>query len=438
MKRLRALTLAAAAVVSTCCVPAAFAADVEISYWMWDGKQAPVYQQCAEKFQATNPGIKISIKQDGWENYWTTLTTAFVSGNAPDVFVNHLSRFPEFLGNGVMEDLTDRIDADKVDMKAYLPGLAETWNKDGRQWGLPKNWDTIAFVYNKQMVADAGISEDTLRTLTWNPQDGGTLQKVLAKLTLDQNGKRGDEPGFDKSKVKVYGLAQNPADGYGQSEWSHYAASAGFQYVDKPWGSKYLYDDPILAQTLTWLRDLALKDGYAVSQEQAGQLQAVALFSAGKAAIVPDGSWMIGSYRDSTSFKFGFAPVAQGPKGRRSMFNGLADSIWSGSKHKDEAWKWVRYLGSQECQSIVGNSGVVFPARPEATELARKAHEAKGLDVSAFIMLAKPETTFPFPITDHGEEIANILKTAVNKVLLNQGDPASLLKDANSAVNALF
>ena len=134
----------------------------------------------------------------------------------------------------------------------------------------------------------------------------------------------------------------------------------------------------------------------------------------------------------------GFAPVPKGPEGRRSMFNGLADSIWSGSQHQDEAWKWVKYLGGSECQTIVGNAGVVFPARPEGVAAAEAAHKAKNLDVSAFIELAKPETTFPFPISDHASEISAILNTAVENVLLDKGDPATLLKDANDQVNGMF
>jgi multiple sugar transport system substrate-binding protein len=416
----------------------AFATDVGISYWMWDGNQAPVYRKCADKFEVANPGIKITIKQDGWENYWTTLTTGFVSGTAPDVFVNHISKFPELLANGVMVDLTKGIAADKVDMNAYMPGLAESWNKDGKQWGLPKDWDTISLVYNKKMLADAGLKEEDLRNMTWNPDDGGTFEKVLAKLTVDTNGKHGDQPGFDKSKVAVFGMATNPADGYGQTEWSHFAASAGFKYIDKPWGTKYFYDDPILAKTLTYLRDLALVKGYSVSQEQAGKLNGSAVFAAGKSAIVPDGSWMINSYKDNTPFAFGFAPLPSGPMGRRSMFNGLADSIWTGSKHQAEALKWVEYLGTSECQIVVGKAGVVFPARPEATEVAKATQLSRGIDVSAFTLLATPATTFPFPITDHGSEISSVLKTAVNKVLLNQGDPAKILKTANDEVNAMF
>ena len=44
------------------------------------------------------------------------------------------------------------------------------------------------------------------------------------------------------------------------------------------------------------------------------------------------GSWMINWYLDNAKFEKGFAPLPVGPDGRKSMFNGLADSIWVGSK----------------------------------------------------------------------------------------------------------
>jgi multiple sugar transport system substrate-binding protein len=438
MRKLLTASLFATTAILPALLTPANAADVTVSYWMWDGNQAPVYRQCADKFEAANPGVKVQIGQDGWDNYWTKLTTGFTSGAAPDVFVNHISRFPEFLANGVMEDLTGRIAADKVDMKAYLPGLAESWNKDGKQWGLPKDWDTIAIFYNKKMVADAGIKEDELANLDWNPDDGGSFEKALAKLTVDAKGKHGDQPGFDPKNIAVYGWSYDPPDGFGQQEFSHFAASAGFKAVDKPWGTKYFYDSPILAKTLTWLRDLSLVKGFSTNGEQVGRLGPSPLFAAGKIAMAPQGSWMLSTYRDNVKFAWGVAPLPKGPEGRKSMFNGLADSIWSGSKNKDAAWAWVKYLGSSECQTIVGKAGVVFPARPEAVDAAVKAHQEKGIDVSAFTLLAKPGSTFPYPIMDHGSEAYAILKTAVTNVLLNQGDPAKILKDANDEVNKLF
>ena len=246
--------LATATAISALLSGVARAEDVTISYWMWDGNQSPEYRKCADKFEAANPGIKIDVKQEGWDNYWTNLTTGFVAGTAPDVFVNHLSRFPEFLTNGVMVDLTDRIAADKTEMTGYIPGLAESWNKEGRQFGLPKDWDTVALVYNKKMVADAGVSEEEMMNLDWNPKDGGSFGKVLAKLSVDEAGKHGDQEGFDKSKVATYGMVSNRKGDYGQTEWSWLAVSNGFKYIDKPWGTKFSYDDPKLAETFDWIK----------------------------------------------------------------------------------------------------------------------------------------------------------------------------------------
>lgn len=415
----------------------AFAQEVTLNYAMWDGLQVPAYRKCADGFEAANPGIKVKIAQDGWDNYWTSLTTSFISGGAPDVFVNHVSRFPDLMSNGNLLDLTPMVDADKVDLNAYRAGLAKTWNADGKQWGLPKDWDTIALVYSKQAVADAGISDADLQNMTWNPDDGGTFGKIVAKLAVDNNGKRGDDPAFDKASVKQYGFLST-GDAVGQDAWGSFAASTGFKYIDQPFGKKWLFDDPRLAKSLTYFRDLAIKQGVAVSRELAGSLGPTALFVSGKVAMAPQGSWTIASLKDTAPGPFGFAPMPTGPEGRRSMMNGLADSIASTTQHPDEAWKWVRYLGSAACQDVVGQSAVVFPALPSGTDAAIAKLKADGIDPNAFTEIAKAETTFGYPLTTSGSEIIAILTKAVEQVLLNQGDAATDLKAANDEANALL
>ena len=67
----------------------------------------------------------------------------------------------------------------------------------------------------------------------------------------------------------------------------------------------------------------------------------------------------------------GIAPTPIGPTGKRaSMFNGLADSVTTLSQQPENAAKWVKFMSGEECQNIIGESGVVFPARPDGTELA--------------------------------------------------------------------
>jgi multiple sugar transport system substrate-binding protein len=121
------------------------------------------------------------------------------------------------------------------------------------------------------------------------------------------------------------------------------------------------------------------------------------------------------------------------------MFNGLADSIWVGSKHKEEAWKWVKFLASPEAQKIVAEHTVVFPAIPEATELTKQLMEKKGIDVSAYVNEAEdPNGTFLFPITDHATDVLRITRAAFDKIYLDGADAATTLKAANDEVNALF
>jgi multiple sugar transport system substrate-binding protein len=120
------------------------------------------------------------------------------------------------------------------------------------------------------------------------------------------------------------------------------------------------------------------------------------------------------------------------------MYNGLADSVWAGSKNQAAATKWVEYLGSAAAQDIVGASGVVFPAIPSGTNAAGTAFGAKNIDVnSSFLVHIKDGTTFLFPITDHASQVTGIMQPAVDAVFTGKAKADSLTA-ANTQVNALF
>jgi len=417
-------------------------ASGQVTYWLWDANQLPAYQGCATAFHQENPKITVKIQQLGWDDYWSKLTTGFVSGTAPDVFTDHLAKYPEFAAKHQLLPMNEFVEKDSVKTESYEPGLADLWvAPDGARYGLPKDWDTVAIFYNKKMAADAGITQAQLNNLTWNPTDGGTYEKVIAHLTVDSNGKRGDEPGFDKSKVKVYGLGlENSGNGVGQTQWSMYTGTTGWEYTDKnPWGTKYFYDDPKFVETITWWRSLIAK-GYMPSLEIAKSGVSVSdAFAAGKSAMNTNGSWMVGQYFGYKGVDVGLAPTPVGPNGKRaSTFNGLADSIWAGTKHKEAAWQWVKFLASPTCQNIVGEKAVVFPAIPGAVDIAAKKFQAKGVDTSAFTVHVKDKTTLLYPITDHAAEIEAVMGPTMDSIMSFKADPQQALSDATQKVNALF
>ncbi|MCY1136448.1 sugar ABC transporter substrate-binding protein [Actinoplanes sp. Pm04-4] len=444
IRRTRAAAVLLSLAVLTGCSATADSGDkdnVTLDYWLWDDNQKASYQACADAFTAANPGIRIQITQSAWDQYWQNLTTQLASGDAPDVWTNQGSYYPQFVTSGQILDIEPFVTADKVDLTQYQAGLADLFTKDGKRYGLPKDWDTMALVYNVDHLAKQGIKPADLADLTWNPSDGGTFEKLIAKATVDANGKNGLDPAFDKTKVKVYGYLPEWADGsQGQNGWGNLAASNGFTYLDKnPWGTQYKYDDPALAATIDWYKSLIAK-GYSPALDKNSTLSRDTLMGAGKGAISFAGSWTINTYLgDDAKAAFAFAPVPAGPQGRKTAINGLSDAIWAGTEHKDAAWKWVKFLGSADCQNIVGGNGVVFPAIQGAGEKALAAHKAKNRDVQVFVDEAKAaDGTFFLPITEHGNEISQTVQDAIQSAVLGQTDSATALKKANDQVNALF
>jgi multiple sugar transport system substrate-binding protein len=417
---------------------AAGPAPVQVRYMLWDSSQLPAYRQCARDFTAQHPGITVRISQAGWDDYWTSISMGFIAGSAPDVFTNHPGKYPQIQGNGLLLDLAPYLRRDRVDTSIYAKGLLDIWRRDGRQYGLPKDWDTVALVVNMDRARAAGVTKAELQQMTWNPADGGSFEQVMKRLALDTQGRNALSPQFDRRHVAVYGY-QNPGAGgmTGQTEWSHFAVSNGFRYQDAPWSRHFHYDSPALAQTLDWLATLPAR-GLSAPYENSQSLGPDVMFVTGQVAMVPEGSWMIGYFAANTRFDYAWVPLPRGPSGRRAtMLNGLADSIWAGSAHKEEAWQWVRYLGSAPCQSVVAGYGVVFPAIDGMAAKAVEAQRRKGIDSSAFLLMSQ-EQTFLTPIADHASEVVDEMRHAIESVLLGRQKAAAALGPANARIDELL
>ena len=163
-------------------------ASGEINYWLWDNNQQPAYQAVRGRVpHRPTPNATVKITQYAWDDYWSKLTTGFVAGTAPDVFTDHLAKYPEFVTKDQLVPLDDTLKQDNVNIDMYQPGLADLWiGQDGKRYGLPKDFDTVAIFYNKKHGHRRRRTPTAdLDNLTWNPTDGGTYEKIIAHLTVD-------------------------------------------------------------------------------------------------------------------------------------------------------------------------------------------------------------------------------------------------------------
>lgn len=413
--------------------------EVTLQYWLWDDTQLPLYQQCADDFTAKNPNIRIEITQTAWGQYWTNLTTQIASGDAPDVFTNQVSYYPQFVANQQILDLTDRIDKAGIDLTQYAEGFPERWVLDGRRYGLPKDWDAVGLLYNVEKAEAAGFDAERMNNLTWNPTDGGTFGEFIRATTVDAAGRNAEDPAFDKNDVVTHGYYPEWSDGaVGQNGWGNFAHANGFTYSDQEGlPTEFNYDSPEMVATAAWLQRL-VADGHAPRFDQQSSLGTDAVMKNGNAASTIQGSWTMASYlgKDAT-VKFAFAKLPTGPKGRFTAANGLSDAIWSGTKHPDQAFEWVSYLASAECQDKVAAGARVFPALKSSTQLAMTAFQEQGYDPTPFVEMVDAGETYPVPLFDKGNELNKVIQDAMAEVA-EGADPQATLTKANEDAQALY
>ncbi len=354
-------------------------AKVTLTYSLWDDNERPAMEASIKEFMKQNPDIDVNIELNGWADYWTKITTGVAAGTVPDVFWGHLAFFSGLVTKGALMDLTPLIKKDNVDLSQYYPQLVQNWSYEGKQYGVPKDWDTIAVFYNKDIFDKAGVPYPTDK-MSWNPKDGGDFVKILQKLTIDANGKHPSQQGFNKDKIVQFGMI-GIAGGRDQEGWMNFVwMNGGTGVLDKSYGHKFVLDEPKAVETLQFWSDLANK--YYVAPGPSSSVEGAnnpwEMFKAGKVGLIVAGSWMLADARANLKFKWDIALLPKGPAGRVSCFNGLAHVIYSKTKYPNEAWKLAKWMDSYESQKIVSSYGTVFPAIPKLMPVYLSSTKEKG------------------------------------------------------------
>lgn len=313
------------------------AGEVTISYACWDSGQAEKLKQVAAEFEEANPGIKIDIQVNGWNDYWTALEAAATGGSLPDTFWMHSNNIYYYAANDQLLDLTDYIaQSSEVDLAKYPGGLKDIYSLDGKQYAIPKDYDTIALWYNKTLFDEAGISYPD-ETWTWD-----TMKEAAKKLTKADGSQYGMCAGLHNQEGYYNFVYQNGgtiiddgASGYADAKTIG-GVEEYFSYV-KEGLSPEIYDDQARAEAI-----------------QNGQC-AMGLF----------GSWNLSGFAENEfmSQNFDCAILPSSNDGNRAtIFNGLGNAIAVTCEHPDEAWKWVEYLSSEAGQKRQAELGVAISA----------------------------------------------------------------------------
>ncbi|ADB31085.1 extracellular solute-binding protein family 1 [Kribbella flavida DSM 17836] len=284
-------------------------------------------------------GVDVKLEAMPYDNMRTVLQTQLRSGDAPDVF--NWGSGPGFGGAlakaGLLSDLTSAYQ--ERGWKVY-PFAKDRVTVDGKTYGIPGEMETIGLFYNKDLFAKNGIQPPrTLAELT-AAAEALKAKKIVPIAASDKEGWQG---GHLLSMALSSAIGSDGMDALlkGEKSWNSPEVVSALKLWENYSKSGYLPEFPT-----------------SVSYDNA-----TALFYSGKAAMLPNGSWLIREMDANAKFAVGYIPFpAQSGPGIFTAGLGSGPYISVGTQNKDAALKLVDFLASPEhARWLVQNLGVIPP-----------------------------------------------------------------------------
>ncbi|GIP15868.1 sugar ABC transporter substrate-binding protein [Paenibacillus montaniterrae] len=313
--------------------------EVTLTYSIWDKIQQPAMEAIAKEFTEQNPHIKVKVEVIPWGDYWTKMSAAAPAGTLPDVFWMHGGQFIKYATGDFLEPITSKVQAGEIDLSNYEADLASIYTLNGENYGVPKDFDTIGLAYNKELFDQAGIPYPDE---TW---DYAKLAEVAKQLSQPDKG------------IYGFGAKLDTQTGY----WNDMLANGGsILSADM---SKSGYNDPASIEALKARYQMIL-DGASPTHQQMTDTEATEMFKSGRLAMIFDGSWRISDIDSSEIIKgkWDWAVLPKGKVKRGNIINGLANVMSAAGKNKEEAWLFLKFLGSQRAAEITAEMGAAIPA----------------------------------------------------------------------------
>ncbi len=137
--------------------PRSALAAAELDFVVWNFA-VDIVQDNIDIFEQTYPDVSVTLSDTAWPQFHETMVNRFQSNTPTDVAYNGGNWLEEFAAAGWVVPLEDHFDW-VTGYKDNVLGFA--WQDmifNDKVYGLPYYADTITFMYNAQVLEDAGIS----------------------------------------------------------------------------------------------------------------------------------------------------------------------------------------------------------------------------------------------------------------------------------------
>jgi len=332
---------------------------VTVSLNGWgDPVERQLLQQVLNNFEAKHPGIKVKYEVIA-DQYMDVLNTRLIGQTAADIFYLDALAAPFLMSHGVLEPL-DSYPNTEFDVADFEPRLLNAFRQNGKTYGFPKDFSTLALFYNTKVWQAAGLSQRFAGDSSGDalpraqpPQTWDELRESSKKLTVKQN---------RDGKIEQYGFGVIPE----LARQDFMIQAFGGELIDRNGNAAFASFDSL--KGLQLIIEQYRQDKSSAIPSDVGTISGSEMFGQGKAAMVIEGPWLL-PYLNATfpDIAYATAELPTVNDRKATMAYTVAYVMNQQSKHKPEAWQLISYLTGKEGMKAWTSKGFVLPTRKSVT-----------------------------------------------------------------------
>lgn len=297
---------------------------ITLKFSSWGSRtEYGILKEVIKTYETQNPNVKIEFIHVP-ENYFRKLHLLYASKTEPDVVFLNNTYAPLYIRAGLLEDLSGKFDENK-----FFKSSIDCFKDNGKLYAIPRDVSNLVLYVNKKLVK--------------NPQNIITLNdlKNCAKSVTTNS---------------VFGLnyEENPLF------WLYYLEYFGGGILTDNGKNSLIGEDASL-KGIEFYADLINKDKSIPQKWQMSSMTSAQMFISGKTALYLSGRWLVPKFRETVKFDWDVIPFPSSETSK-TLTDASGWAISKSSKYKEEAFKLVQFLSSDEVSKQFTKTGLITPA----------------------------------------------------------------------------
>ncbi|MEV4060237.1 ABC transporter substrate-binding protein [Nonomuraea dietziae] len=390
------------------------AASGPVEITIWHGQEdasAKSIEKLVDRFNQSHPDIKVNTESGGAtaDGMLPKITAALTSDSYPDIAYLYGSWAPNIARNPKTADLTEFVKDPAVQWKDFWASEREAVTVEGKVIGFPAVVDNMVVLYNKKVLAKAGLQPPTAGW-TWDDF------RAMAKQATDaQDGVFGTTWPISGGEEAVWGL------------WPMIWQAGGD--ILTPDHKKAVFNSAAGQQALGRLRAMAVDDK-SVYLDSSPAEKGQKLFESGRLGLFLSGPWVLPDLQ-AAKVDYGVSPLP-GTNGNHETISGPDN--WVVFDHDERRVKasatFLAWLTAAEQQLVwMGDTGSL-PIRESITKLPGYQDyldKYRGIDVISANLANSKRVR---PATTRYPRVSAFVAEAVAQTLLGRSDVKTALDEA--------